>query len=188
MGFVVFPNWNLPPILPQKVKMFQNECFVIMIKKTKTMVICRLILGIFGDFQNFQISRFQKIWKVSGNSCFWQIATYWVFFPLSFGHWVWFFTQNFCILNFQEFPDSRFQKIWKVSGNYCFWPISTYWVFFPLSFGHWAWFWAQNFKIPIFLDFSGISGYCLEIYKLWPFLQSGTYFPLNFGHWVWFST
>ena len=39
--------------------MFQNEGFVIMIKKTKTMVICRLILGIFGDFQNFQISRFQ---------------------------------------------------------------------------------------------------------------------------------
>ena len=39
--------------------MFQNECFVIIIKKTKTMVICRLILGIFGDFQNFQISRFQ---------------------------------------------------------------------------------------------------------------------------------
>ena len=39
--------------------MFQNERFVIIIKKTKTMVICRLILGIFGDFQNFQISRFQ---------------------------------------------------------------------------------------------------------------------------------
>ena len=39
--------------------MFQNECFVIIIKKTKTMVICRLILGIFGAFQNFQISGFQ---------------------------------------------------------------------------------------------------------------------------------
>ena len=39
--------------------MFQNERFVIIIKKTKTMVICRLILRIFGDFQNFQISRFQ---------------------------------------------------------------------------------------------------------------------------------
>ena len=39
--------------------MFQNERFVIIIKKTKTMVICRLILGIFGDFQNFPISRFQ---------------------------------------------------------------------------------------------------------------------------------
>ena len=59
MGFVVFHNWNLPPILPKKVKMFQNERFVIIIKKTKTMVICRLILGIFGDFQNFQISGFQ---------------------------------------------------------------------------------------------------------------------------------
>ena len=39
--------------------MFQNERFVITIKKIKTMVICRLILRIFGDFQNFQISRFQ---------------------------------------------------------------------------------------------------------------------------------
>ena len=39
--------------------MFQNERFVKIIKKTKTMVICRLILRIFGDFQNFQISRFQ---------------------------------------------------------------------------------------------------------------------------------
>ena len=39
--------------------MFQNERFVMIIKKTKTMVICMLILGIFGDFQNFQIFRFQ---------------------------------------------------------------------------------------------------------------------------------
>ena len=39
--------------------MFQNERFVVMTKKTKNMVICRLILGIFGEFQNFQISRFQ---------------------------------------------------------------------------------------------------------------------------------
>ena len=59
MGFVVFQNWNLPPILPKKVKMFQNERFVLIIKKTKTMVICRLIFRIFVDFQNFQISRFQ---------------------------------------------------------------------------------------------------------------------------------
>ena len=39
--------------------MFQNERFAIIIKKTKTMVICRLIFGIFGDFQNFPIPRFQ---------------------------------------------------------------------------------------------------------------------------------
>ena len=39
--------------------MFKNERFVIIIKKAKTMVICRLILCIFGDFQNFQISGFQ---------------------------------------------------------------------------------------------------------------------------------
>ena len=106
MGFVVFHNWNLPPILHKKVKMFQNEGFVITIKKTKTMVICRLILGIFGDFQNFQIFRFQIIWKFSGNCCIWQIARYWLFFPLNFGHWVWFFTQNSFSWNFQ-IPDSR---------------------------------------------------------------------------------
>ena len=47
--------------MPKKVKMFQNERFVIIIKKTKTMVICRLILGIFGDFQNFQIPGNLKI-------------------------------------------------------------------------------------------------------------------------------
>ena len=39
--------------------MFKNECLVIIIKKSKTKVICRLILRIFCDFQNFQISGFQ---------------------------------------------------------------------------------------------------------------------------------
>ena len=67
--------------------MFQNECFVIIIKKTKTMVICRLILGIFGDFQNFQISGFQIpenleiLWK-------WLFLTNWNIlgiFPTQYG-------------------------------------------------------------------------------------------------------
>ena len=152
MGFVVFHNWNLPPILPKKVNMYQNERFVIIIQKTKTMVIFRLILGIFGDSQNFQISRFQKMLKFSGNWCIWQIARYWVFFPFSFGHWVWFFTQNFWIFIFLEFPDSTFQKIWnlEIPGN---WKFKTSEWKIKLSDQNWVG------KIPNILQFVKCSNF-----------------------------
>ncbi len=105
------------------------------------MVICRLILDIFGEVQNFQISRFQKIWKLSGNCCIWQIARYWVFLPLSFGHWVWFFTRKFWIFIYLEFPDSRFSGIWKfqVNQNPKIWSeklnsvTKTEWKKYPIS-------------------------------------------------------
>ena len=50
----------------------------------------------------------------SGNDHFGQIAIYWVFFPRSFVHWVWCFTQNFRIFILLEFPNSRFQEISKL--------------------------------------------------------------------------
>ena len=132
--------------------MFHNQFFLLIFEKN---LILRSILeyffAFFGTFRisRFPDSRFQKIWKLSGNCRFWQIATYWVYFPLNFGHWAWFSGQNYWIIIFLEFPDSRFQKIWK-------WPfskIATYWLFFPLNFGHWVWFFTQNFWILIFLEF-----------------------------------
>ena len=117
MGFVVFHKWNLPPILPKKVKMFQNERFVIIIKKTKTMVICRLILGIFCEFQNFQISRFQIpenleiLWKLLHlTNC--KILG---IFPTQF----WSLSLIFCseFLNFYFPGISRFQIFWNLESG-----------------------------------------------------------------------
>ena len=101
--------------------MFHNQFFLLIFEKN---LILRSILeyffAFFGTFRisRFPDSRFQKIWKLSGNCRFWQIATYWVYFPLNFGHWAWFSGQNYWIIIFLEFPDSRFQKIWK-------WPFLT---------------------------------------------------------------
>ena len=128
------------------------------------MVICRLILGIFGDVQNFQFSRFQKIWKFSRNCCFWQITKYWVFphsvlvteFDFSLGIFEFSTSWNF------QIPDSR------KSGNGHFWQIATYWLFFPLSLVHWVWFFTRNFQIFIFLEFPGSR-------KSGNFLESGTW-------------
>ena len=94
--------------------MFQNEGFVIIIRKTKTMVICRLILGIFGEFQNFPISRFQipenleSLWK------FLFLTNYNILgiFPTQFWSLSLIFYTEF--LNF-EFPGiSRFSGIWNL--------------------------------------------------------------------------
>ena len=90
--------------------MFHNQFFLLIFEKN---LILRSILEYFfaflGTFRisRFPDSRFQKIWKSSGNCCFWQIATCWVFFPLSFVPWVWFFGQKFWIFIFWDFPDSR---------------------------------------------------------------------------------
>ena len=100
--------------------MVQNERFVIMIKETKTMVICRLILGIFGDFQNFQISGFQ----IPENL---EILWKWLFltncsilgiFPTQYGSLSLVFLSEYLNSHFAGIPDSRFQKIWK-------WPFLT---------------------------------------------------------------
>ena len=134
------------------------------------MVICRSILDIFGDVQNFQISRFQKIWKFFGNCCISQIVRYWVFVPLSFGRWIWFFTWNFWIFIFLEFPDSRFSGIWNLE-------IQRKWK--SKNFEWKIKFRDQNWveKIPNILQFVKCSNsqkisrffgiWNLEIWKFW---------------------
>ena len=70
MEIVFFPRLVLPRYLARIEKMSQNERFLLHYEKTDYRVIYRFILCIFGHFQKFQISRFQKIWKVSENSRF----------------------------------------------------------------------------------------------------------------------
>ena len=77
---------------------------------------------------NFQIPDSRK----SGNGHFWQIATYWLFFPLSFVHWVRLFTQNFQIFILLEFPNvknSNFEISWNLEfGNSRRMKIWKFWV------------------------------------------------------------
>ena len=94
----------------------------------------------------------REIWKLPGIGWFWPISMYWVFFPLSFCHWTWFWTRNFQITIFLEIS-RNFLEIWKFSGICCFGQIATYWVWFPLIFGHWNRFWNQNFKIKSLSNF-----------------------------------
>ena len=98
--------------------MFQNECFVIIIKKTKTMVICRLILGIFGDFQNFQISRFQvpENMEIPWKLPFLTNCNILGIFPTQYESLSLVFISEY--LNSHFAGISRFQKIWK-------WPFLT---------------------------------------------------------------
>ena len=127
---------------------------------------------------NFQIPESRK----SGNGHFWQIATYWEYFPLKFGHGAWFSSQNFWIIIFLEFPDSRFQEIWK-------WPFLTNCNILGISS---TWFWSLcsifhsefvNFHFPGISRFQKIwkiSGNCL----FWEIATYWVYYPLSFGHWV----
>ena len=64
----------------------------------------------FGNIRDFLESGNLEIWKLPGIEWFWPISMYWVFFPLSFCHWPWFWAQNFKIQIVQKF----FQKF---SGN-----------------------------------------------------------------------
>ena len=60
------------------------------------------ILGIFPTqfmslslIFNFQLLWNLEIWEFTEIGYFWPISIYWVFSPLSLGHWAWFSTQNF---------------------------------------------------------------------------------------------
>ena len=109
---------------------------------------------------NFQIPDSRN----SGNDHFGQIAIYWVFFPRSFVHWVWCFTQNFRIFILLEFPNSRFQEISKL-------------LF--LTFGNsrrikiWK-FWVKS--LTQWTKLSGKNSQYVAICQKWPFpdfLESG---------------
>ena len=105
---------------------------------------------------------FFGIWEleigISGNSLkladFWPISTCWVFFQLSFGHWAWFWAQNFKFPIFLDFSG--------ISGNclkiYKLWPLLQSGTCFPLNFGHWFWFCFQKFYILEFIVFLWLLG------------------------------
>ena len=154
---------------------------------------CNILTPTFGNFwRHLEIYGIWKsgnleIWKFSGIGWFWPISTYWVFFPLSFGHWAWFSTQIFKIPICLEFFQ-KFSGIWKFSGICCFGPISTYGASFPPNFSCWNWFFTQNFFFPffwslsrIFLEIWKFSGICFfgPIATYWVSFQFQT---LSFGH------
>ena len=142
--------------------MFQNERFVIMIKETKTMVICRLILGIFGDFQNFQISRFQIpenmeiLWKLP----FLTNCNILGIFPTQYGSLSLIFLSEYLNSHFagisrSQIPENLKMAIFdKLQHIGYFFHLVLFTDFdFSLRIFHFSFFW--NFQVPDFLE-SGI--------------------------------
>ena len=131
--------------------MFQNEGFVIIIRKTKTMVICRLILGIFGDFQNFQIFRFQIpenleiLWKLLFLTNFNILGI----FPTQFWSLSLILSPEFQNSNFFGF----FWNFWKLSGNIQTLTIFAKWNIFSTQF--WSLSLIFHLKVVDFRIFRG---------------------------------
>ena len=79
-----------------------------MINVTYSQKNCTLLMT-SGIFWNLEIGN-REIWKIPEIGWFGPILTFWVYFPLSLGHWAWLWSQNSKIPIFLEFCQ-------KFSGN-----------------------------------------------------------------------
>ena len=111
-----------------------------------------------GIFWNLEIGN-REIWKIPEIGWFGPILTFWVYFPLSLGHWAWFWSQKFKILIFLQFEN------WKLGflgtpKNGLIWTNFDFLGIFSTQFR------SLNFDcevISIFLEFcQKISGNFLE--------------------------
>ena len=106
-------------ILSNKVENVPKPTFFVnILKKTYYKINHRIFFCIFWGFQNFQISRFQKIWKVSENSCFDKLQHIGNFshsvlvteFDFSLRIFEFSFSRNFQIPDFLESGIWKFQE------------------------------------------------------------------------------
>ena len=129
-----------------------------MINVTYSQKNCTLLMT-SGIFWNLEIGN-REIWKIPEIGWFGPILIFWVYFPLSLGHWAWLWSQNCKISIFLEFCQ-KFSGNLEIPRCWLIWTNFDVLDIFSTQFR--SLIFDCEVKISIFLEFcQKISGNFLE--------------------------
>ena len=109
-----------------------------------------------GIFWNLEIGN-REIWKIPEIGWFGPILIFWVYFPLSLGHWAWLWSQNCKIPIFLEFCQ-KFSGNLEIPRNWLVWTNFDILGIFPTQFR------SQSMIVKSEFQNSNFSGILPEIF------------------------